>query len=354
VAEPAAQVAGLRSCARCGATLDPRLLACPACATLVHADELKRLAADAERAAAAGELTEALTLWRRVLGLLPADSRQYAVVQERVRGLSAQVDGGAAPAPSTTGPAPAARARGPLAGAAAFLLLVFSKIKFLLLGLSKATTFFSMFATFAIYWQIWGWKWALGFVATTYVHEMGHVAALRRFGIPATAPMFIPGFGALVRLKQYPASVAEDARIGLAGPIWGAAAAIGCAGVYLLTGWNSFAATAVTAAFLNLFNLLPIWTLDGSRGFRALSRSFRWIAAGSAIAAAWYLDYGMLYLVGAVGVYRAFGKDAPAEGDRTALATYVGIVLVLAALLAWLLPLVSHSSLPVRMMPQPS
>ena len=38
---------------------------------------------------------------------------------------------------------------------------------------------------------------------------------LRRYGIRASAPTFIPGFGALVRLKQMPASPRENARIGL-------------------------------------------------------------------------------------------------------------------------------------------
>ncbi len=52
-----------------------------------------------------------------------------------------------------------------------------------------------------MYWTAWGWKFALGLVVSIYVHEMGHVAALRGYGTKANAPMFIPGLGALIRLK---------------------------------------------------------------------------------------------------------------------------------------------------------
>ena len=76
-------------------------------------------------------------------------------------------------------------------------LFLLTKGKLLLFGLSKGTTFLSMLAALGVYWTLWGWKFALGFVLSIYVHEMGHVAAMKRFGLAATAPMFIPGFGAL-------------------------------------------------------------------------------------------------------------------------------------------------------------
>ena len=59
-----------------------------------------------------------------------------------------------------------------------------------------------MAISLGVYWQLWGWKFALGFVLALYVHEMGHVAALRRYGVRASAPMFIPLLGAFVRLEE--------------------------------------------------------------------------------------------------------------------------------------------------------
>ena len=116
------------------------------------------------------------------------------------------------------------------------LLFVLTKGKLLLLGLTKSSTFLSMFASFAVYWAAWGWPFALGLVVSIYIHEMGHVDALRRYGFKATAPMFIPGLGALIRLQQHPTNPAEDARIGLAGPLWGMGAALACYLLFLATG----------------------------------------------------------------------------------------------------------------------
>jgi len=96
-------------------------------------------------------------------------------------------------------------------------LFALTKAKFLLLGLTKLSTLGSMLAFLGVYWSMFGWKFALGFVLCIYVHEMGHVAELRRFGIAASAPMFIPGLGAFVSLKQLPANVMQDSRVGWPG-----------------------------------------------------------------------------------------------------------------------------------------
>ena len=92
-----------------------------------------------------------------------------------------------------------------------------------------------MMASFGVYWTVFGGWFALGFVLSIYIHEMGHVAALMRYGVKASAPLFIPGVGAMIRLKQGFIDPREDARVGLAGPIWGCAAALVCAATYLIT-----------------------------------------------------------------------------------------------------------------------
>ena len=84
--------------------------------------------------------------------------------------------------------------------------------------------------------------------------------------------MFIPGLGAIVRLKQYPADPREDARVGLAGPISGLGAAIASYLLFLVTGWEGWAAIAKAGAVLNLFNLMPLGPLDGGRAFRSSTR----------------------------------------------------------------------------------
>src|ERR1700733_10020483 len=133
-------------------------------------------------------------------------------------------------------------------------LVILTKGKLVLLGLTKLNTLLSMLVSIGFYWALYGWKFGLGFVLSIYVHEMGHVIALARYGIPASAPMFIPGFGAFVRLKAYPASPAEDARVGLAGPLYGLGAALACMGIGVIADSGLFTALAKVGAWINVFN----------------------------------------------------------------------------------------------------
>jgi Zn-dependent protease len=212
------------------------------------------------------------------------------------------------------------------------VVFVLTKLKFLLFGLTKMSTLLSMFATVAIYWALWGWPFAFGMVGSIYIHEIGHVAALHRLGIKASAPMFIPGFGAFVRLKQYPASVREDAYVGLAGPIWGMAAAMACLGLWLGTGYGLWGAIAEWGARINLFNLIPVASLDGSRGFRALSRIGRGALLAAAAVAAALTGEGMLWLLVIAGGVRVLAdRDVPPVSDRRALVQFLILVVGLAA-----------------------
>ena len=218
------------------------------------------------------------------------------------------------------------------AGIGALLLMGLSKAKFLLLGLTKASTFLSMFAFLGLYWAAFGWRFALGIVLSIYIHEMGHVAALLRYGIKASAPLFIPGLGAVIRLQQTLGDPRQDARVGLAGPLWGLGAAVASYGVFLASRDPVWAAVAHMGALINLFNLMPIWQLDGGRAFRAFSRPQRWLAATS-IAVAWSLtEEGLLLLILLVAGFRAAFDTPSARPDVRSLVLYVGLVAILSAM----------------------
>ena len=208
-------------------------------------------------------------------------------------------------------------------------LLILTKGKLVLLGLTKLNTLLSMLVSIGFYWAIYGWKFGLGFVLSIYVHEMGHVMALARYGIPASPPMFIPGFGAFVRLKAYPASAGEDARVGLAGPLWGLGAALACMGIGVITDSGLFTALAKVGAWINVFNLIPVWQLDGSRGFRALTRHHRILIAGLAGLLWFWTSETMLIIVALVGVWRCFTKDAPEQADNLVFFEFAGLLAAL-------------------------
>jgi len=333
----------------CGSQVPAHLLSCPGCGRLPHAERLRELVAVADRARAGGDPRREASALRGALELLPAHSRQHEVIRARVAELSDRIDAGRAPAAGTRAESVPARpghsrhARWKVASAMGLLamllwkfkfVLVFvaSKAKLLLLGLSKSTTLFTMLLSLGVYWAAWGWKFGLGVVLSIYVHEMGHIAELRKFGIRATAPMFLPGLGAVVRLRQYPQTAREDARIGLAGPLWGLGASVATLALYYATQLPIIAAIATVAAWINLFNLLPVWQLDGARGFRSLSSGQRWIALG-VIAATWVITReGLLVLLGIGAAVQCFRKNAPGESDPRGLVTYAALVLGLALL----------------------
>jgi Zn-dependent protease len=346
---PIPDTASTSRCAQCRTAIPPSALSCPACHALVHSERLKSLADAAGAAAARGDVSGQLEAWRVALTLLPPESSQFRTIGERVQALSRSLSEPSSPpaAPPASGTGDTKKAwSGGAIGAAALLVWKFkaagifllTKGKLLLFGLSKGTTFFSMLASLGVYWTIWGWKFALGFVLSIYIHEMGHVAAMKRFGLAATAPMFIPGFGALIRMTQHPATAQEEARIGLAGPIWGFGAAASCFLLYMTTSQPYWAALTHTGAMINLFNLLPVWQLDGGHAFKALNRTERWIATGAAGAALLLTGEGLLVLITVLAAVQAFREAPNAEGDRTALIQFAGLVVALGLLMKMPVP----------------
>jgi Zn-dependent protease len=150
--------------------------------------------------------------------------------------------------------------------------LVF-KFKAALLALFKFKIFATsgtMLVSVAAYAWIWGWRFAVGFVLLLLVHELGHVIELRRQGVPASAPLFIPFLGAVVGMKGMPHDAWREAQVALAGPILGSLGtlAVWVAGEALDS--DLLVALAFTGFFLNLFNLLPVVPLDGGRAVAAV------------------------------------------------------------------------------------
>jgi Zn-dependent protease len=175
--------------------------------------------------------------------------------------------------------------------AAPVIALGFLIVKFggLLLKLKVVTTGASMLVSVAAYAWLWGLPFAIGFVLLIFVHELGHVLELRRQGIPASAPLFIPFLGAVIGMKQLPDDAWKEARVALAGPILGSVGAAACWVAAEVTGSEVLMGLAFVGFLLNLFNLIPIVPLDGGR------------AAGALHPAIWFL--GLLLMVGLVVVY---------------------------------------------------
>ncbi len=163
------------------------------------------------------------------------------------------------------------RTFGPAIAAIVAFLAKFKAILLLLPKLKLLTTAGTMLVSIAAYAVIWGFPFAAGFVLLLFVHEFGHVIQLRREGIKASAPMFIPFLGAVISARSLGDDAVAEARVGLAGPILGSIGAAACILVWHLTGNDIWRALAFTGFFLNLFNLLPVVPLDGGRAMAAMA-----------------------------------------------------------------------------------
>src|SRR3984957_7986920 len=223
------------TCARCGSILAPADLACSACGLLVHVNELQELSHQAQWLEARDRLAAA-AVWRRCLELLPSESPQAGMVAARIASLE------------QTRMSPVAR------------------------------TGLSMLMSIAVYGFIFrmdygnalGFVFAAGFILLILVHEMGHVMALRSYGIPGSPPTFIPFVGAVISVPPM-RNALEEAVVGISGPVLGTIGALTCFAVYRITHINMLLDLSFYGILINLLNLLPIPPLDGGRVTAAIS-----------------------------------------------------------------------------------
>ena len=150
------------------------------------------------------------------------------------------------------------------------LALLLLKVKFL----GTALTMLVSIGAYALLFPAW---FAVGIVVLIWVHEMGHVLQLKREGIEASAPMFIPFIGAFVAMKQMPKDALAEARVGLAGPVLGTLGGLATLGLYAATQNPVFLGLAYFTFIINLFNLAPLLPLDGGRAVGAMSPVFQFL-----------------------------------------------------------------------------
>lgn len=232
------------------------------------------------------------------------------------------------------------RKLGPLAPVAVLLL----KAK-LFLSLLKLPFLLSFAAFAALCWSLYGARFGVGIAVLVLVHELGHFIELRRRGLAADLPMFVPGFGAYVRWTAADVTPYARAVVSLAGPLAGAGGAAVCALIWLQTQDRLWLGLASFSAFINLMNLIPVWRLDGGQAIVAVGRAgCIGIALAALVLAAW-LSQPLLLLVAGAAVYRAYGKGSSVETPPgLGVAVYFIILLGVLSYLSALAPLGAPSS----------
>lgn len=317
-----------RTCKGCSGELEPGALACPRCHALVHAEVLEQLAAQARTLEGQGKPRQAREHWLKALPLLPPESTQAEWVRSRVRHLELA---------ARTAAQAETRSKwvsklGPLAP----LALALAKAK-VLLSIFKLNFLLSLAAFMGVYWSLYGRKFGLGFVALIFIHELGHFFDIKRRGLPAEMPVFLPGLGAYVRWQAMGVSIETRAAVSLAGPLAGCLAAAACSLLWWATGNGIWAALARAGAWLNVLNLIPVWVLDGGQAAAAMDKAER-LGLLTACLALWLLLGQSVFCLVALGAgYRLFTKDMPPHPSRVTTAYFVSLLAWL-GLVMWLMP----------------
>jgi Zn-dependent protease len=206
-----------------------------------------------------------------------------------------------------------------------------------LLALFQLKSLLSLGLFAGFYGGTFGWAFGLGFAALIVIHEMGHYIDIRRRGLPADMPVFLPGLGAYVRWRALGVSDETRAAVSLAGPLAGTLAACACALVYLAGGAPIWASLARASAWLNTLNLVPVWVLDGGQAVPAIAREGRAGIAAAALVLWALAGDGIFLIVGLVAIWRMFTHDAPVRTNAGILGYYISVLACL-GLLMRLLP----------------
>jgi Zn-dependent protease len=187
------------------------------------------------------------------------------------------------------------------------LAAVWAFVKFgglLIFKIPAAGTLISLVISFGGYALFYGPWFAVALLTMLFVHEMGHVVEIRRQGMKATAPIFIPFLGAAIFQRSHPTDALKQAEIGIAGPIAGTIGATAAFALYGSTHQPVLLLAALIGFYINLFNLIPVWQLDGAWILAPVSKWLQVAGYGMIVVAALFLHFvsPLLIIVALLGV----------------------------------------------------
>lgn len=241
-------------------------------------------------------------------------------------------------------PAPQQRSRSALSWLASGALAVWAVVKYGLVFLVKIPAFatlFSALVSLGAYSLLYGPWFGVALVAMIFVHEMGHVVEIRRQGMQATAPIFIPFLGAAIFQRSHPTTAVKQAQIGIAGPIAGTIGATVAFVLYNSTQNPVFLLAATIGFFLNLLNMLPVWQLDGAWVLAPVSPWFQvlGLAAIAVLVLFFHFVSVILILIAVLGISSAraafrnaknpYYTSVPTSARLALGAAWLGLVLYL-------------------------
>lgn len=289
----------------------------------MHGEKFEQISTAADRLEKKSQFRAAREAWLQALRLVPPGSEHAEWIQRHADELASR------PGADTDAKSKWAKRLAPLGPIA----VMAAKAKTLLLALSKFKFLLSLVAFIAVYWAVFGPKFGVGFAALILIHEMGHFVDVKRRGLPAEMPVFLPGLGAYVKWKALGVSTETRAAVSLAGPLAGWIASVICLLIWWKTGESLWAGLARVSAWLNVLNLIPLWILDGGTAVSALGRAERFLISTAGVALWLFLGETVFFLVAAGAALRAFTKDVPEKSSNLITAYYLAVMVCLGAVL---------------------
>lgn len=214
-------------------------------------------------------------------------------------------------------------------------------------------------ASVAVYSVMFTLEFAFALIAVLVFHEYGHLRAMKKFGLPTKGMYLIPFVGGIA-VGDMPKTRWQDVYISMMGPVYGLIMTVAFYIVYLVTDSHFAGLVASTSALLNLFNLIPVYPLDGGRVVKSLvfsGRNYLALVALLAISAvcfvlAWKLGFYFITFFIVLGVIDIVaGWRLGLAEDITPLKTY-GIwfsvlwYLVVVAMFLGMILLIAQDGLP--------
>lgn len=189
------------------------------------------------------------------------------------------------------------------------------KVTIKLLKTAKVVKTALIGASLVSYAFMFTWQFAIFLMIFLFVHEYGHVWAMKRRGIHTKGMYFIPFVGAAAIADKDLGSCKDEIIVAIMGPIWGIVLALGFCGAYAISNITMFAGAAIFMFLITLFNLLPIMPLDGGRILRCIGVSIHsWggvvvflIGVAAAVLFMKHLS-GLIFLFLIIGGLEVFGE----------------------------------------------
>lgn len=274
---------------------------------------------------AKGYFPQAREKWLAALRLLPPASQQAVWIQQHAQQLAGASASKPPAQPDENQWAQQRTTFGPITPSQS---AVSPKPRF------KWTSILSFLVFVVIYSFASGPTFGVGFAVLILIHEMGHFIDVKRRGLPADMPVFLPGLGAYVRWQAMGVSLETRAAVSLAGPLAGLLASVACAALWQQTGNPLWASLARVGAILNLLNLIPVWVLDGGQAVLALSKTERIVLLAACLAFWLVLGEPMFLLVALGAGYQAFfARNFPIHSSRFTTAYFIAVLAALGVII---------------------